>query len=57
MTASKNAAEFVKLSRPARKDPVEGAGEDIELQLGELSELLGYVLKRAQLKVFEDFLR
>ena len=27
------------------------------LQLGELSELLGYSLKRAQLKVFEDFLR
>jgi DNA-binding MarR family transcriptional regulator len=28
-----------------------------ELQMGELSELLGYSLKRAQLKVFEDFLR
>jgi DNA-binding MarR family transcriptional regulator len=27
------------------------------LQLGELSELLGYAMKRAQLKVFEDFLR
>src|SRR6201988_4944207 len=27
------------------------------LQLGELSELLGYSLKRAQLKIFEDFLR
>ena len=27
------------------------------LQMGELSELLGYSLKRAQLKVFEDFLR
>jgi len=26
------------------------------LQLGELSELLGYSLKRAQLKIFEDFL-
>jgi DNA-binding MarR family transcriptional regulator len=57
MTASKNAADVVKLSRPARKDPVETAGEDTALQLGELSELLGYVLKRAQLKVFEDFLR
>jgi DNA-binding MarR family transcriptional regulator len=31
-----------------------GAGA---LQMGELSELLGYSLKRAQLKVFEDFLR
>jgi len=57
MTASKNAADVVKLSRPARKDSGEGAAEDTTLQLGELSELLGYVLKRAQLKVFEDFLR
>ena len=57
MTASKNAADVVKLTRSARKDSVEGGGEDNALQLGELSELLGYVLKRAQLKVFEDFLR
>lgn len=28
-----------------------------ELQLGELADLLGYSLKRAQLKVFDDFLR
>jgi DNA-binding MarR family transcriptional regulator len=27
------------------------------LQLGELGESMGYVLKRAQLKVFDDFLR
>jgi DNA-binding MarR family transcriptional regulator len=27
------------------------------LQIGELAELLGYSLKRAQLKVFDDFLR
>jgi DNA-binding MarR family transcriptional regulator len=34
------------------------AGEETAaLQLGELSELLGYAMKRAQLKVFEDFLR
>ena len=38
----------------ARKLP---ASDDAALQLGELSELLGYSLKRAQLKVFEDFLR
>ena len=43
--------------RPARKERAEGATEAGELQLGELSELLGYALKRAQLKVFEDFLR
>jgi DNA-binding MarR family transcriptional regulator len=34
-----------------------GATEGTALQLGELSELLGYALKRAQLKVFDDFLR
>ena len=40
-----------------RKETSDGAGEQGALQLGELSDLLGYVLKRAQLKVFEDFLR
>jgi DNA-binding MarR family transcriptional regulator len=57
MTVSKTGADAVKPSRPARKAPVEAAVEDAALQLGELSELLGYSLKRAQLKVFEDFLR
>src|SRR5436305_9569430 len=58
MTVSKAAPiNAAKASRPARKDTAEAAGEDTALQLGELSELLGYVLKRAQLKVFEDFLR
>ena len=33
------------------------AAEAGTLKMGELSELLGYALKRAQLKVFEDFLR
>ncbi|WP_262048253.1 MarR family winged helix-turn-helix transcriptional regulator [Bradyrhizobium sp. Bra78] len=36
---------------------VQGPGPAEALQLGELSEQLGYVLKRAQLKVFENFLR
>ncbi|MGH6679030.1 MAG: MarR family winged helix-turn-helix transcriptional regulator [Bradyrhizobium sp.] len=40
----------------ARKEPAE-AGDIAALQLGELSELLGYCLKRAQLRIFEDFLR
>ena len=40
----------------ARKEPAEG-GDIAALQLGELSELLGYCLKRAQLRIFEDFLR
>ena len=50
----------------ARKGPVQKnenqgnesqGSETVALQLGELSELLGYAMKRAQLKVFEDFLR
>ena len=58
MTVSKPAvAGAVKASRPARKEPAEATAETTALQLGELSELLGYSLKRAQLRVFEDFLR
>ena len=45
-------AEPEKVSR----EPAE-ASEAAALQLGELAELLGYAMKRAQLKVFEDFLR
>jgi DNA-binding MarR family transcriptional regulator len=67
-TAIKTAASKTAINKTAmaetaraRKEPVQ-ANEDqgIEtaaLQLGELSELLGYAMKRAQLKVFEDFLR
>jgi DNA-binding MarR family transcriptional regulator len=54
MTVSKTAmADADK----GRKEADDGAGEGAALQLGELSELLGYSLKRAQLKIFEDFLR
>jgi DNA-binding MarR family transcriptional regulator len=53
MTVSKTAAEAGK----GRKEGAEGNAEANPLQLGELSDLLGYTLKRAQLKVFEDFLR
>jgi DNA-binding MarR family transcriptional regulator len=63
MTVSKTAiarptamADTAKDTIKARKEPAGAAGEDAALQLGELSELLGYALKRAQLKVFEDFL-
>ncbi|WP_315702892.1 MULTISPECIES: MarR family winged helix-turn-helix transcriptional regulator [unclassified Bradyrhizobium] len=38
------------------KEPAGPADETQAVRLGELSDLLGYVLKRAQLKVFEDFL-
>ena len=60
MTVSKSTAaaatvDVAKASR-ARKDPADDVTEGSALQLGELAELLGYSLKRAQLKVFEDFL-
>ena len=58
MTVSKAAeksAEKASDATKGRKDAPEGLPE--ALQLGELSEQLGYVLKRAQLKVFENFLR
>jgi DNA-binding MarR family transcriptional regulator len=45
-----------KGAREGRKEPAEPLDEAQAVQLGELSELLGYALKRAQLKVFEDFL-
>jgi len=41
----------------AGKEIAQGVLDANPLQLGELSELLGYAMKRAQLKVFEDFLR
>jgi DNA-binding MarR family transcriptional regulator len=53
MSVSRTTGESAKV----RKETSEGTSEQDALQLGELSELLGYVLKRAQLKVFEDFLR
>ena len=58
MTVSRaTAVDAAKVSRAVRKEPAVGATDTHPLQLGELSELLGYSLKRAQLKVFEDFLR
>jgi DNA-binding MarR family transcriptional regulator len=62
MTVSKTAeksSEKPADSAKGRKDAAEaqGQGSTDALQLGELSEQLGYVLKRAQLKVFENFLR
>ena len=57
MTVSKPAADLAKAPRAPRKEVSEAAAENTALQMGELSELLGYSLKRAQLKIFEDFLR
>jgi DNA-binding MarR family transcriptional regulator len=56
MTVSKAATDPVKSPRNTGKEIAEGAPENTGLQLGELADLLGYSLKRAQLKVFEDFL-
>src|SRR5689334_11077862 len=58
MTVSKT-AEKASDATKGRKDAPEGHGDNPAeaLHLGELSEQLGYVLKRAQLKVFENFLR
>src|SRR5437588_9233223 len=59
MTLSKaaTAKSAVADSAKSRKDVAEAQAEGPALHLGELSELLGYSLKRAQLKIFEDFLR
>jgi DNA-binding MarR family transcriptional regulator len=57
MTVSRAATDAVKPSRAGGKESVDGGAENAGLQMGELAELLGYSLKRAQLKVFEDFLR
>jgi DNA-binding MarR family transcriptional regulator len=50
-----NKTAMAETTKP-RHEPAE-ENETAALQLGELSELLGYAMKRAQLKVFEDFLR
>jgi len=57
MTAPKSAA-VAKPPRGGRKEPAaEPAPEAGDMMMGELAELLGYALKRAQLRVFEDFLQ
>ena len=55
MTVSKTPA--LDLIKPVQDPPSAATGENDELKLGELSELLGYALKRAQLRVFDDFIR
>src|ERR1700742_4621374 len=61
MTVSKTAVDPAKDStkpaRPARKEPADVPAETTALEMGELSKRLGYSLKRAQLRIFEDFLR
>lgn len=50
------AAGGTRTLRASRK-VAEAAPPSGPLELGELSDLLGYSLKRAQLKIFEDFIR
>ena len=58
MTVSKTAEKSSEKTADAGKSRKDSGDVQAEaLQLGELSEQLGYVLKRAQLKVFENFLR
>lgn len=58
MTVSKTAEKSSEKAADAGKSRKDSGDVQAEaLQLGELSEQLGYVLKRAQLKVFENFLR
>lgn len=42
---------------PLQALPEDATLEDANLQIGELAGLLGYSLKRAQLRVFDDFMR
>jgi len=55
MTVSKTMAAGAK-PQAARRPAAEGADAAGALDLGELSGLLGYAMKRAQLRVFEDFM-
>lgn len=55
MAVSRTAASSGGKVAAARKAAVDT--EALPLELGELSELLGYQFKRAQLRIFEDFIR
>jgi DNA-binding MarR family transcriptional regulator len=57
MAASKTeGAGALKRRRPARGLPQAAPAAD-PIQLGGLAEFLGYSLKRAQLRIFDDFIR
>jgi DNA-binding MarR family transcriptional regulator len=57
MAVSKSAATKSASVKTAAAPQPATAGDTGALDMGELSELLGYTLKRAQLRVFEDFLQ
>jgi DNA-binding MarR family transcriptional regulator len=54
---SKTTAVDQAKGRTLRREAADAAAETSALQLGELSDHLGYLLKRAQLRIFEDFLQ
>jgi DNA-binding MarR family transcriptional regulator len=56
MTASRTAE--LSASKPGKaREAIDDHEEAGQIKMGELSELLGYSLKRAQLRIFEDFIR
>lgn len=56
MTASRTAE--LNASKPGKAREVADDHEEAgQIKMGELSELLGYSLKRAQLRIFDDFIR
>lgn len=56
MTASRTAE--TNASKPGKaREAADGHEEVGQIKMGELSELLGYSLKRAQLRIFDDFIR
>ncbi len=65
MVASRTATSPLKPAAPKAQAQAQApvgkdaafAPESSPLQLGELSELLGYQFKRAQLRIFDDFIR
>lgn len=59
MAATRSAVSRAPRARSKAAETPQGAAvaDSAPLQLGELSELLGYVFKRAQLRIFEDFIR
>jgi DNA-binding MarR family transcriptional regulator len=57
MTVSKTIDDDAETAARPGSESDDGVAAAGALEMGELSELLGYSLKRAQLKLFEDFLR
>lgn len=57
MAASRLASSALRAQPAAGRTDTPAVAESGPLQLGELSELLGYQFKRAQLKIFDDFIR